>query len=157
MRIEGGAEAVDEGHRAEARRGAGTGAVRTQALLHQSQEQAQGGALEIGIALQKVAQALGFAVNAKPIADLAMQHGLPSAGIVEFAEAGGMIGEDANRLEGHRRAATYVDKILKGANAGDLPIEQATKFELVINLKTATALGLTIPRSLLVRADEVIQ
>ena len=98
-----------------------------------------------------------FAVNAKAIADLAIKHGLPSAGIVEFAEAGGMIGSGANSLDGHRRAATYVDKILKGANPGDLPIEQATKFQMVINLKTAKALGITIPQSLRLRADEVIQ
>jgi len=98
-----------------------------------------------------------FAVNAKVIADLAIRHGLPSAGIVEFAEAGGMIGSGQDQLEGHRRAATYVDKILKGANPGDLPIEQATKFQLVVNLRTAKALGLTIPQPLLLRADNVIQ
>jgi putative ABC transport system substrate-binding protein len=97
-----------------------------------------------------------FAVNAKAIADVAIKHGLPSAGIVEFAEGGGMIGSGADLLEGHRRAAAYVDKILKGANPGDLAVERATKFKLVINLKTAKALGLTIPQSLLLRADDVI-
>ena len=98
-----------------------------------------------------------FAVNAKAIADLAIKHRLPSAGIVDFAEAGGLIGNGPDQLVGHRRAATFVDKILKGANPGDLPIEQATKFQLVINLKAAKALGLTIPQSLRLRADEVIQ
>jgi putative ABC transport system substrate-binding protein len=98
-----------------------------------------------------------FTVNAKAVADLTIKHRLPSAGIPEYAEAGGMIGIGANMIGAHRRAATYVDKILKGAKPGDLPIDQATKFDLVINLKTAKALGLTIPQTLLLRADEVIQ
>ena len=98
-----------------------------------------------------------FTVNAKAVADLAIKHRLRSAGIVEFAEAGGMIGSGASPLEGHRRAATYVDKILRGANPGDLPVERATKFQVVINLKTAMALGITIPQGLRLRADEVIQ
>jgi putative ABC transport system substrate-binding protein len=98
-----------------------------------------------------------FAVNAKAVADAALKYHLPSAGIVEFAKAGGMIGNGPDLLEGHRRAATYVDKILKGAKPGDLPIEQATRFQLLINLKTAKALGITVPQSLLLRADEVTQ
>ena len=98
-----------------------------------------------------------FAANAKAIADFALKHRLPSAGNVAFAEAGGMIGSGANSVEGYRRAATYVDKILKGANPSDLPIEQASKFHLIINLKTARALGITIPQSLRLRADDLIQ
>ena len=78
-----------------------------------------------------------FAVNAKAVADAAIKHHLPSAGIVEFASVGGMIGSGPDLLEGHRRAATYVDKILKGAKPADLPIEQATKFQLVINLENS--------------------
>jgi putative tryptophan/tyrosine transport system substrate-binding protein len=98
-----------------------------------------------------------FSVNAKALADLAKQHRLPSAGIPEYAEAGGMIGFGANPLDGHRRAAAYVDKILKGANPGDLPIERATKVQLLLNLKTAKTLGIAMPRSLVLRADDVIQ
>lgn len=92
------------------------------------------------------------------IADLAVSTGLPSIyGVLEHVEAGGLIAYAANRLDIFRRAATYVDKILKGAKPGDLPIEQPTKFELVVNLKTAKVLGLTIPQSILVRADRVIE
>ena len=92
------------------------------------------------------------------IAELAAKNRLPAMyGFREFAEAGGLMAYGANVAELCRRAATYVDKILKGAKPGDLPVEQPTKFEFVVNLKTAKALGLTIPPALLGRADEVIQ
>jgi putative ABC transport system substrate-binding protein len=92
------------------------------------------------------------------ICRLAVQRRLPAIGYGRnFADAGCLMSFGENRLAMWRRAAIYVDKILKGAKPGDLPVEQPTKFELVINLKTAKALGLKIPPSLLSRADEVIQ
>jgi putative ABC transport system substrate-binding protein len=97
-------------------------------------------------------------VNQKTITRLAARHRLPAMyGSSSFAEEGGLMSYGANARELWRRAAVFVDKILKGATPADLPIEQPTKFELEINLKTAMALGLTIPPSLLARADEVIQ
>ena len=89
-------------------------------------------------------------LNSASIAELATKQRLPAIGPTDFAEAGGMIGYGVH-------AAGFVDKILKGAKPADLPIEQATKFQFVVNLKTARLLGLTIPQPVLVRADEVIQ
>jgi len=91
------------------------------------------------------------------IAALAIIHRFPTIGARQFAERGGLIAYGVNLFDAYRHTATYVDKILKGAKPGDLPVEQPTKFELVINLKTAKALGLTIPQSVLLRADEIIQ
>jgi len=96
--------------------------------------------------------------NRARIASLAAEHRLPGMyPDSEYVEAGGLMSYGPNYSDQHRRAAIFVDKILKGAKPADLPIEQPTKFELAINLKTAKALDLTIPKSLLVRADEVIQ
>ena len=92
------------------------------------------------------------------LADLAARSHLPAAyGLRGHVDAGGLMSYGPDSADLFRRAATYVDKILKGAKPADLPVEQPTKFELVVNLKTAKALGLTIPQSVLVRADEVIQ
>jgi putative ABC transport system substrate-binding protein len=94
----------------------------------------------------------------REIGEFALKNRLPMiAELQEFAEAGGLMTYGPSQLDSYRRAATYVDKILKGAKPAGLPVEQATRFELLINLKTVKALGLTIPQSVLLQADEVIQ
>jgi putative ABC transport system substrate-binding protein len=94
----------------------------------------------------------------KPIIEFAIKNRLPSMfGRMGFVEDGGLISYAASRLDSFRRAAYFVDKILKGSKPGDLPVQQPTKFELVINLKTAKQIGLTIPPNILVRADKVIR
>jgi len=95
--------------------------------------------------------------NIGTIADLALEKRLPSIGFLNLPNAGGLIAYSANFDEIHRRAAYFVDKVLKGVKPSDIPVERATRFKLLINLKTAKALGLTLPQSLLSRADEVIQ
>jgi putative ABC transport system substrate-binding protein len=98
-----------------------------------------------------------FVSQRRQIAELATKRRLPSVyGVGEYAEAGGLMAYGVNHIDLVRRAATYVDKILKGAKLADLPVAQPTKFELVINLRTAKAIGLTIPPSLLQRADQII-
>jgi putative ABC transport system substrate-binding protein len=99
-----------------------------------------------------------FNSERRRLVDLAAKHRLPAVYTSrDFVDAGGLMTYGANLADLFRRAAAYVDKILKGAKPADLPVEQPTKFELVINLKTAKALGLTIPPSLLLRADQVIE
>jgi ABC-type uncharacterized transport system substrate-binding protein len=99
-----------------------------------------------------------FIQQERQIAELAARHRLPSIfANREYAEAGGLMSYGQNQVEIYRRAAWYVDRILKGARPGELPVEQPTTLELVINRKTAQAIGLPIPQSLLVRADKVIE
>jgi putative ABC transport system substrate-binding protein len=106
------------------------------------------------VLLQEDAVFLG---NVHAIAGLAAKQSLAIAGSGEFAEAGALIGYGVDFLEMCRRAAVFVDKILKGARPADVPVEQATKFETVLNLRTARSLGVTIPPSILLRADRVIE
>jgi putative ABC transport system substrate-binding protein len=99
-----------------------------------------------------------FSFHRSRLLALAAKSRIPAMyGSREYPEAGGLMSYGANFRHNFHRSATYVDKILKGAKPADLPVEQPTKFELVINLKTAKALGLTIPQSLLQRADRVIE
>jgi len=99
-----------------------------------------------------------FVTNLKRLADFALQRRLPSMfHLSEFVVLGGLLSYGVDRSDLYRRAASYVDKILKGANAGELPIEQPTKFDLAINVKTAGALGLKVPQALIATADEVIE
>jgi putative ABC transport system substrate-binding protein len=105
-----------------------------------------------------ISQGAFFGTHRAYIADLGLKHRLPTiSGEAEFAEAGGLMFYGQNIPNTWRRAAAYVDKILKGTKPADLPVEQPTKFELVINLKTAKQIGLTIPQSVLYRADKVIK
>ena len=99
-----------------------------------------------------------FYARRQQVADLALKHRLPAIhALKEYAQAGLLVTYGANLADLYRRAASYVDRIARGAKPGDLPVEQPTKFELAINLKTAKALGITIPQSLLLRADAVVQ
>jgi putative tryptophan/tyrosine transport system substrate-binding protein len=99
-----------------------------------------------------------FSNRPKLIADLALKHRLPAMqDLREFVEAGGLLSLGPNLVDSYRRAATHVDKILKGASPADLPMEQPTKLDLYVNLKTGRVLGLTIPQSVLLQATKVIQ
>ena len=96
--------------------------------------------------------------NARRVTEVAAKSGIPAMYTFRlFVELGGLMSYAADLIDVWRRTAAFVDKILKGAKPGDLPVEQPTKIDLVINLKTARALGLTIPQSLLQRADQVIE
>ena len=116
----------------------------------ESMEQARVGAVETG-------DDLLFVTNVGAIAALAARARLPSIGRADVARAGGLMGYGVDLVKTFRRTAFFVDRILKGANPGELPIERASKFQLVLNLKTAEALGLTVPQSLPASADEVIE
>ena len=98
-----------------------------------------------------------FLAQSKALADLALKHRMPGIASAEFVNAGGLIGYGVNFLELYRYAAVFVDKIFKGAKPGEVPINRATTFESIVNLKTARALGVAMPQSILLRADRVIE
>jgi putative ABC transport system substrate-binding protein len=98
-----------------------------------------------------------FIAQARQFADLALKYRLPAIGPREHVEFGGLMSYQANTSGAYRRAASYIDRIFKGAKPAELAVEQPTNFELVINLKTAKALGISVPREVMLRADEVIQ
>jgi putative ABC transport system substrate-binding protein len=142
------------------------GAAKTLGVLLHVQEVRSAGELENAFATIARERAAGLIIVDSPpffpersrLAKLALKHRLPMlVGAKEYVEAGGLIGFGTDFPQLFRRAAEYVDKILKGAQPANLPMEQPTKFELAINLKTAKALGLTLPPSLLARADRVIE
>jgi putative ABC transport system substrate-binding protein len=120
-------------------------------------EDAFQGAIKAGSAALAVPTSPLAARNQKRITELATKNRLPAIySRADFVESGGLMPYGSDRTEPYRRAAVMVDKILKGTKPADIPVEQPTKFELVINLKTAKALNLTIPQSVLYRADRVI-
>jgi putative ABC transport system substrate-binding protein len=99
-----------------------------------------------------------FFTERRRLVDLAAKHGLPAVyPLREYVDGGGLMAYGPNVADMFRRTATYVDKIIRGAKPGDLPVEQPTKFDLVINLKAARSIGVTIPQQLLARANEVMQ
>ena len=109
-----------------------------------------------GVDALSVIEDVVFIASFKKIAELAARHRLPSISFLEYADAGGLFGYGANYLALYRRVPVFVDKILKGAKPADIPIERATTFEFVINMKTAKALALTVPSAIRLRADRVI-
>jgi putative ABC transport system substrate-binding protein len=145
----------------QANAAAGTLGVKLQQVLVQDPSQFDEAFAEIGRAHVEalvVVQSTLFDRPPYPIARLAASHKIPAIyGSSITADDGGLMSYGPSNRESYRHAATFVDRILKGAKASDLPVERPTKFELVINLRTARALGITIPQSLLLRADEVIQ
>jgi putative ABC transport system substrate-binding protein len=110
-----------------------------------------------GIGAVVIPKSTLFIANAGGLAAITAKKRIPSAGLIEFAEAGGLLAYGINQLEIWRRASYFMDKIFRGIKPGDIPVEQPTKFELAVNMKTAKVLGIKIPPSVMVRADKVIE